>query len=532
MAGCNTVVSHFFVGRKNNHHHPQHQLLHQPLARFTRCATFAMHMAHNPIKSLAGQTAVYGMGTIIPRLLNYFLVPLYTRVFAEDIYGQITELYAYVAFLLVLLTYGMETAFFRYAQKNDSIKVFNNAFSAILLSSSVFLLLLLLFYQPMAAAIRYSGNPEYVIFIGLIVALDALTAIPFALLRKQNKARRFATIKLWNVAVNIGLNLIFILAIPKVSIAISDTLFGHNEGLLIWVFIANFVASLLSLLMLLPQMRQYRWEIDKKLVRPMLNYALPVLVVGLAGMVNEVIDKILLKYLLPDQATAMAELGIYGANFKLGVLMTLFIQMFRYAAEPFFFAEAEKKDAPSLFARVMNYFVVTGLLIFLLVMLYLDLFQYFIGKSFREGIFIVPIILMANLFYGIFFNLSVWYKLTDRTSNGALISILGAAITIGLNILLIPLMGYVGAAWARFSCYAVMMAVSFWWGQRIFPIPYQLGRLLLYFVAAMLIYVVALQTAELPVYGRLALNTLLFTLFAGSAFYFERKNPLATTSNQ
>jgi len=455
-------------------------------------------MAHNPIKSLAGQTAVYGMGTIIPRLLNYFMVPLYTRVFAEDVYGQITELYAYVAFLLVLLTYGMETAFFRYAQKHDSNKVFNNALSSIILTSSFFLLLLILFYQPMAAAIRYSGNPEYVVFIGLIVALDALTAIPFALLRKQNKARRFATIKLWNVAVNIGLNLLFVLAIPKVSLEISSRFFGPNEGLLIWVFIANFAASLLSLFMLLPQLLRFRWEIDKKLLRNMLNYALPVLVVGLAGMVNEVIDKILLKYLLPDRETAMAQLGVYGANFKLGVLMTLFIQMFRYAAEPFFFAEAEKKDAPALFARVMNYFVVAGLLIFLLVMLYLDIFQYFIGKSFREGL-----------------------------SNGALISILGAVITLSLNILLIPLMGYAGSAWARFTCYAIMMAVSFWWGQKVFPIPYQLGRLAIYAVAVMLIFFISQETSGLHVFLRLVINTLMFAAFALTAFYFEKKNPLS-----
>jgi len=481
-------------------------------------------MAINPIKSLAGQTAVYGMGTIVPRLLNYMLVPFYTRIFAENIYGQLTELYAYVAFLLVLLTYGMETAFFRFAQKHDTKSVFNSALSAIIITSAFFVALLVLFYEPLAQSIRYTGNPEYVLMIGLIVALDAATAIPFALLRKLNKARRFATIKVLNVALNISLNFIFLLLIPEWSQKVAVSLFGDQVSLLVWVFIANLAASLLSLLLLWPQLKSFRFQISNAFVRPMLNYALPVLVVGLAGMVNEVIDKILLKYLLPNPDTAMAELGIYGANYKLGVLMTLFIQMFRYAAEPFFFAEAEKKQAPELFAKVLNYFVIIGLLIFLGITLYMDVFQHFIGERFREGLSIVPIVLMANLFYGVFFNLSVWYKLTDRTSNGAVIALIGAAITITFNILLIPILGYTGAAWAHLLCYSAMMVISYVWGQRVFPVPYQWKALLAYLSLAVFMFAISQWLRPEILLQRLLFNTFLLLLFVVPVYFFERKN--------
>lgn len=481
-------------------------------------------MAVNPIKSLAGQTAVYGMGTIVPRLLNYMLVPFYTRIFAEDIYGQLTELYAYVAFLLVLLTYGMETAFFRFAQKHDTKSIFNSALSAIITTLGIFVVLLLIFYEPLAQGIRYTGNPEYILMIGFIVALDTATAIPFALLRKLNKARRFATIKILNVVLNISLNFIFLLLIPEWSQKAAASIFGSQVSLLVWVFIANLAASLLSLLLLWPQLKGFRFQLSSTFIRPMLNYALPVLVVGLAGMVNEVIDKILLKYLLPNPETAMAELGIYGANYKLGVLMTLFIQMFRYAAEPFFFAEAEKKQAPELFAKVLNYFVIIGLLIFLGITLYMDIFQHFIGSRFREGLSIVPIVLLGNLFYGVFFNLSIWYKLTDRTSNGALIAIIGATITITFNILLIPVLGYVGAAWAHLLCYSAMMLIAYLWGQRVFPIPYKWKALLAYLSLALFMYALSRWLQPEILFQRLLLNTVFLLLFVVPIFFFERKN--------
>jgi len=481
-------------------------------------------MTVNPIRSLAGQTAVYGMGTIIPRLLNYLMVPLYTRVFEQGVYGQITELYAYVAFLIVLLTYGMETAFFRYAQKNDPKIVFSNALSSILLTTAVFLLMVTVFYHDIASMILYGGNPEYILFIGIIVGLDAITAVPFAMLRKLNMARKFAWIKLTNVILNIGLNLLFIVVFPKFSSNLSDVLFGPGSGLLVWVFVSNIAASLLSLLMLWPVLKDFRIVFNGSIIRPMISYALPVLVVGIAGMINEVIDKILLKFLLPDESTAMAQLGVYGANYKLGILMTLFIQMFRYASEPFFFAEAEKKNAPELFARIMNYFVIFGLLIFLMVTLFIDVFQLFIAKGYREGLGIVTIILMANLFYGVFYSLSIWYKLTNRTRDGAYISIAGALITVVINILFIPLIGYYGAAWGHFVCYLVMMVVSYIWGQKVYPIPYKMRRLLLYFVMAVSIFFVARLIEDVETWIKMTISALMLTGFAGFAFVIEKRS--------
>jgi len=477
----------------------------------------------SPLRSLAGQTAVYGMGTIIPRLLNYLLVPFYTRVFAQEAYGQITELYAYVAFLLVFLTYGMETAYFRFAQKDDSNTVFNTVWTSIISSSGLFILLIVLFYKPLALSIGYQAESSFVLLIALIVALDAVTAIPFARLRQQNKARIFALVKIANVAFNIGFNVLFLIIIPAKSAAWSAAILGPDSGLVIWVFVSNLLASLITLLLLLPHIAKFRFQMDFSLFRPMLNYALPVLVVGLAGMVNEVMDKLLLKHLLPNADTALAQVGIYGANYKLAVLMTLFIQMFRYAAEPFFFANAEKKDSPELFARVTNYFIIFGLLIFLLVTLYLDFFKLLIGPAFHDGLDIVPIILMANLFYGIFFNLSVWYKVTDRTRYGAVISLIGAGITLLLNIILIPKWGYYGSAWAHFICYFVMMAISYLWGKRFYKVPYKLGAAAGYTLFAAFLYTLSSLTMNLEILPKIIFNSLLFILFMASALFFERR---------
>lgn len=489
-------------------------------------------MAHNPIKSLAGQTAVYGMGTIVPRLLNYMLVPIYTRVFEDQAtYGQITELYAYIAFLMVFLTYGMETAFFRYAQKNDPKKVFNTTMSAILLTTAVFLLFVFLFYNSIADWMQYSGNSEYILIVALIVAFDAVSAIPFAMLRKLNKARKFAIIRLVNVFLTVGLNLLTIIAFPVFFTQMAMQGFGNETGLVIWVFISNFLASVLSLLMLGSLFRSFKWSFDSVLLKAMLRYAWPILVIGLAGMVNEMLDKILLKYLLKPEEQPMVQLGIYGANYKLGVLMTLFIQMFRFAAEPFFFAEAEKKDAPHLFARVMNYFVIVGLLIFLVVMLYMDIFKILIGERYREGLYIVPIVLMANLVNGVYYNLAIWYKLTDRTLSGAYIALGGAVITIVLNVLLIPSFGYHGAAWTRLLTYVLMMLVSFYWGQKVYKIPYNVGRLLVYAAVALLLFFVSNYFIAFSPVVNIALNTLIIGLFAFTAFRYEMKHAPEPTAD-
>lgn len=445
-------------------------------------------MSSNPFKKLAGQTAVYGLGTMVPRLLNYLLVPLYTRVFAPEVYGQFTELYAYVAMLLALLTYGMETTFFRHAKGENFRKVYGNIMTGILATTFLFVALIAVLHPFIADGIGYRGKQIYILLLGLTVAADAISAVPFCMLRQQNQARRFSLIKIANVLTNVGLNLLFLVVMPETSRRWADSLFGETAGMLTWVFACNLVSSLLSLLLLWPQLRQIRPQHDRELMRRLLGYGLPILLINLVGMVNEVADKLAMKYLLPDDV-AMAQLGIYGANYKLAVLMTIFIQMFRFAAEPFFFSKAEDKNSPRLFADIMTYFVIFGLLIFLSITLFLDIFGLFIGEGFREGLGIVPIVLFANLMYGVTFNLGMWYKLSDRTSSGTVITIIGASVTLLCLFLLVPRIGYWGAAAAHFCCYLVMMVVSYLWGQKVYPIPYDVRRITFYMVLALVFFI-------------------------------------------
>ncbi len=496
----------------------------------------------NPIKALAGQTVIYGLGTIVPRLLNYLLTPFYVRVFVSGEYGQISELYAWIALLLAILTFGMETTFFRFSQKEDSGKVFNNAETIVLLITSIFLVLYGFFYKSFAELIHYEFNTHYVLLLGIIVAIDAAAGIPFAMLRKENKAGRFSLIKTLNVLTNIFFNILFLVIIPEKSMMIGEMLFGEGTSLLIWVFISNILASLLNLILLFPQLSKLRLRLNRDLIVPMLKYSFPILLISLVGMVNEVADKILIKYLvtIPDETTlasmnmtgneyAMQQLGIYSANFKLGVLMTIFIQMFRFASEPFFFGHAKDRNAPTLYAKVMTYFVIFCLLIFLGVMFYMDILQHFVGRTgsdYREGLVIVPIILIANMLYGIVFNLSIWFKLSDKTYYGTIIAIIGSVMTLLCFFILIPKIGYMGAAVAHLACYGVMMLVSYFWGQRVMPIPYQVGRILIYCILAAILFFVSTLTAELSIVLKLSLNTLMILIFIGVVFIMERKNPL------
>lgn len=496
----------------------------------------------NPIKALAGQTVIYGLGTIVPRLLNYLLTPFYVRVFVSGEYGQISELYAWIALLLAILTFGMETTFFRFSQKEDSGKVFNNAETIVLLITAIFLILYGFFYKSFAELIHYEFNTHYVLLLGIIVAIDAAAAIPFAMLRKENKAGRFSLIKTLNVLTNIFFNILFLVIIPEKSMMIAERIFGEQTSLLIWVFISNILASLLNLILLSPQLSRLRISLDKELIVPMLKYSFPILLISLVGMVNEVADKILIKYLvtIPDETTltmmnitgeeyAMQQLGIYSANFKLGVLMTIFIQMFRFASEPFFFGHAKDRNAPTLYAKVMTYFVIFCLLIFLGVMFYMDILQHFVGKNgsdYREGLRIVPIILIANMFYGIVFNLSIWFKLSDKTYYGTIIAVIGSIVTLLCFFILIPRIGYMGAAIAHLACYTVMMSVSYFWGQRIMPIPYQIGRITIYCIVAAILFFVSTLTSEMSALLKLSLNTMMILMFLGIVFIMERKNPL------
>lgn len=471
----------------------------------------------NIYKKLAGQTAIYGMSSIIGRLLNYLLVPLYTRIFAPEVYGVVVELYAYVGFLLIILTYGMETGFFRFARNNNNFdKVFSTIITSLLSSSILFILVVYLFLSPISNIMNYGGNPEYILWMALVVAIDAIIAIPFAKLRLLEKAVKFASIKFINISINIGSNLFFLILCPKIASSNPDSfilnLYSADIGVG-YVFISNLIANIFTVTLLLPEILNVKFNFDAKLLKQILIYSSPLLIAGLAGMVNETLDRILLKYLLPESANPMKQIGIYGANYKLAVLMTLFIQMFRYAAEPFFFGHEKEKDSPETFAQVTKYFIIFGLCIFLGVMLYLDIIKHFIDLEYHSGLKVVPILLIANLFLGILYNLAIWYKFKDLTKYGAVIAIFGAVITIVLNVVLIPIIGYMGSAIATLACYLSMVVLSYFWGRKHYKVPYDLKNIFIYFLIAGILYSISEMVNIENLIISLSINTILFVVF-------------------
>lgn len=464
----------------------------------------------NPIKRLAGQTAIYGTSSIIGRLLNYLLVPVYTRVFVTQDFGIFIEMYSYVAFLIVILTYGMETAFFRYTEKESNNKqtVFSTSFISLLITSTLFITLVILNSESLAALVRYPENPEYIRWLAIIVGLDALSSIPFARLRAENKAIRFVTIKLINIGINITLNLFFIVFCPwvlkndyTVLSSIIAPIYDSTIGVG-YIFISNLIATTATFILLLPQIINANWKFDPWLWKRMIIYSLPLLLGGLAGVANEALDKLLLKYMLP-QDIAMSQVGIYGACYKISIMMTIFIQAFRFAAEPFFFAQAQAQNAKELYGEVMKYFVIVCLIIFLSIMLFMDIVQHFIGEQYREGLIVVPILLLANMFLGIYFNLSIWYKITGKTHFGAIFALTGALITLLLNIWWIPIIGYIGSAWATFACYLTMTVLSFYFGKRHYKIKYDVPKIMFFILSGVSIYLISnliLNIIAIPYY--------------------------------
>ena len=430
----------------------------------------------NPLKKLASQTAIYGLSSVIGRLLNYLLVPLYTRYFLPAEYGVVTELYAYVAFLVIMLTYGFETAFFNFTKKEDNKeKVYSTAMFSLLISSVIFIILSIIYSSSISEWMGYGIESRYVQYFAVIIGLDAISSISFAKLREEEKAVRFAVIRLLNIFSNIGLNLYFIVYKG----------FGIE-----YIFIANLISSVITILLLMPEMVISKFNFDTKLWKKMAIYAFPLLIAGLAGMTNETIDRILLKKLLPNPEIAASELGLYGAFYKLSIIMTLFIQTFRYAAEPFFFSQHKSNDNKKVYADVMKYFTIIMIVIFLGVTMFYDFVIGFLGEAYHDerGFLVVSILLLANLFLGIFYNLSIWYKLTEKTKYGAYLSIFGAIITLILNFVLIPIIGFVGSAIATLVCYFSMSVASYFIGKRHFPIPYNLKTIGLYIFNMLGIY--------------------------------------------
>ena len=485
----------------------------------------------NPLKKLASQTAIYGLPTIVGRLLNYLLTPLYTYNFSTGEFGTVTSAYAYVSFLLVFLTYGMETALFRFSQtESDKQKVYTTSLISLFISSTIFIIAVSACAPSISETIKFSGHPEYVVWFAISIGTDALAAVPFAKLRELGKAKRFALIKTINICINIGLNLFFILFCKHVYESSSsalkplvDKIYNPEIGIG-YVFISNLIASLVTLLLLSPEIFRVRYVFDSPLWKRMMRYALPLLLAGLAGMVNETLDRILLTHMLPGKE-AMVQTGIYGACYKVSIIMTIFIQTFRFAAEPFFFSHSKEKDSKKTYADVMKFFVIVCSIIFLGTMMNIHWIQYFAGTAeFRTGIKVVPILLLANMFLGIFFNQSIWYKLTGQTHYGAFLTIFGAVITISLNVYWIPRIGYMGCAWATLICYASMMVVSYFLGNKQFPVNYDLKRILGYLGLSLTLYMISVFVQTESTAMNLLINNFMLIGFIGVAWKLEKNN--------
>ena len=484
----------------------------------------------NPLKKLASQTAIYGLPTIVGRLLNYFLTPLYTYMYTTSEFGDVTSAYAYVSFLLVFLTYGMETSLFRFSQTEiEKEKVYASALISLLISSVSFVLIAFLFATPISETLKFSGHPEYIIWFAIILGCDAFSAIPFARLREQGKAKRFAIIRSLNILINIGLNMFFIWFCKGVHESADssfkpfvDRIYNPEIGIG-YIFISNLWASVITLLLLTPEIISVKWKMDVAIWKRMMKYGLPLLIAGLAGMTNETLDRTLIPYLLPEEI-GKSQNGIYGACYKVAILMTIFIQAFRFAAEPFFFSQSKEKDSKETNAVIMKYFVIICSTIFLGTTMNLDWIQYFVGADFRKGMDVVPILLLANLFLGIFINQSIWYKLTGQTGYGAILTILGAVITISLNFYWIPRIGYMGSAWATLICYASMMIVSYFLGNKHYPVNYDLKRILGYLGLSLTLYFISLLIKTETAAINLFLNNLLLIAFVGFVWKKEKNN--------
>ena len=479
------------------------------------------------IKKLAEQTVIYGLSNMLGRFLNYLLIPLHTIVLGKFFFGQLTYIYSSTAIVLVLLTYGLETGFFRFASKKDEDynKVLGTSLYSIVFTTSIFVFLSIAFKSLWQDYLEVN-NYKIVIYFILIIAFDVLNAIPFAKLRIDERPIKFMFIKLVGIFINIFINLFYLWFCRKLSESGNTGFFAriYNQDLVLeYVFVANLVSSGITFLILLPEIIKVKPVFDFSLLKRILKYSFPILLIGLAGQFNDQIDKILIPKLINDP-NPMEQLGIYGANFKLSVLMVLFIQMFRYAAEPFFFKNSQNADAKKLYADVMNYFIIFGLIIFLGVMFYIDILKFFIAPEFREGLYVVPILLVAKLIFGILFSLSIWYKVTDKTQYGIIIAVTGATITIVLNIILLPRIGYIGSAFASLLSYSVMLVVSYYLSTKHYFIDYNFKKISFYFILAFAFFAISkiIKIDSKIIYY--TINTILLFGFISIAYIIEKKS--------
>ena len=466
------------------------------------------------LKSLAKETAIYGVSSIVGRFLNYLLVPVYTIALPASSggYGVVTNIYAWVALMLVLLTCGMETGFFRFANKgqDDPMRVYSTTLLSVSIGSVVFVVLGLLFLEPIAGWLEYGEHPWYIGMMMIVVAMDAIQSIPFAYLRYKKRPIKFAALKLLFIFLNIALNLFYYVVLK-----------GNDVG---YAFLFNLVCTSVVMLCMIPELRGFTYVLDRELLKRMLRYSLPLVILGVAGILNQVADKIFFFFFFPDEAEATLQLGIYGAASKIAMIMAMFTQAFRFAYEPFVFGKSKEKDSREMYAQAMKFFIIFTLLAFLAVMFYLDILRHIIGRDYWDGLRVVPIVMAAEIFMGIYFNLSFWYKLIDETRWGAYFSLTGCTILILMNIFLIPKYGYIACAWAGFAGYGVAMLLSYFVGQKKYPIQYDLKAIGMYVLLAAVLYLAAEYVPIDNIYLRMAYRTVLLILFI--AYVVKRDLPL------
>ena len=465
------------------------------------------------LKGLMKDTAVYGLSSIVGRFLNYLLVPLYTHYMpkASGDYGVSTNVYAYVALILVLLTFGMETTLFRFANddkqtleigRKRSDTVFSTVMAVVGTLTAVFLLLVFGLIGPISDALGYADHPEYLQMMAVVVAMDALQAIPFSYLRYQKRAIRFASLKLLFIALNIALNVFYFVVLGKTSVY--------------YVFFINLLCTGFISLLFIPDLIKIHWHYDGRLLKRMLSYSWPILILGIAGILNQVADKIIFPLVYPDQAQANVELGIYGSCVKIAMIMAMITQAFRYAYEPIVFAKSKDTDKSEYYASAMKYFLIFTLLAFLCVVGWMPLLQYIIGAEYREGLGVVPIVMAAEIMMGVYFNLSFWYKLIDKTIYGAWFSLVGCAVLFAVNILFIPQYGYWACAWGGVAGYGTAMVLSYVVGQKKNPIPYPMRSMAIYVLVTVILTMMMNWFAERFDFGmiaQLAFNTICILCF-------------------
>lgn len=449
------------------------------------------------IKKLAGQTIWYGASSIAARFLNYLLTPYLTLKLKDFAYGDVSSIYAAIPFLNVIFTYGLETAYFRFSQREGFKKdIYSTASISIFISTIVLTALLILSKSSFAHLLKLDDHPEFITYSALIIAFDTLSTLPFARLRQVGRPKKFASIRIISIIITIGLTYFFISVCPKI---VSNNPAGfiakyyiNNYGVG-YVILANLIGSFVTLLLLSKELFSFKFKFNITVWKAIMLYSLPLIIVGFGGVINETFDRIMLLWLAPvhgAEATKI-QVGIYSSCYKLSILISLFIQAFRFGAEPFFFKQSEGQNPQRVYARVMKFFVITITVMFLVVALYLDIWKYFIrNKTLWAGLKVVPILLLANMFLGIYYNLSIWYKLTHKTISGAYITLIGAVITLVINYIFIPYYSYMACAWATFFCYGSMMVISFLWGQKAYPIPYAWKKLSAYIIIVVLLFFV------------------------------------------